>query len=508
MQDSGYEKTCNSPKDTAASDVRKADDGFLLAEERRKSGEALLLRKLDRRVLPTVALIFIMNNIDRAAITSARLKGLEDDLHLSEIQYNVVLAMFFATYSPAQIPSNMFLNKFTRPSIYIGACVTLWGLVSLSTGTTTNFTGLMICRVCLALPEAAFYPGAMYLLSRWYTRKELALRAAIMYFGYIISSGFGNLLAAGILSGMEGKLGVRAWRWLFYIEGSITIFIGLQTMWLLPDYPHNTRWLSAAEQRLARARLAGDTGEADEDSANDSIFHGVKLALKDHKVYIFAIMNLSATLGLGFVNFIPTLTATLGFSTTITLLMAAPPWILAAVLCVINSRHADKTGERFFHLSGWWFMAITGYIIAISTMSTAGRYVSLFLLATGFLANALTPVWVSNSIPRPPSKRAASIALVNGVGNIGNLASAFVWKVEWSPQYRPSMIIGVCCLALAISLALVLRTILVRENSLLDKYEQGVQTEAMQKRIELAAQIEGISVEEALRRQRFFRYLY
>ncbi|KAF9565579.1 MFS general substrate transporter [Agrocybe pediades] len=501
------EKLTGTLSDEKSGSLRSAstDDGYLLAPDQRQAAEKRLVRKLDQRVLPTIVAIYIMNYIDRTAVAAARLKGLEKDLHLTEIQYNVVLAILFVAYCPAQIPSNM-VRKI--PSIYIGLCAVLWGLTSLLAGITKNFAGIVACRIFIGFPEAAFYPGSIYLLSRWYTRKELALRSAILYTGFITSNAFGSLMAAGILSGMEGKLGIRAWRWLFYIEGAITIFIGLNAMWLLSDYPHNTRWLSVAERRLACARIAGDAGEADEDSESDTPLQGLKLALQDPKVYIFALMNCAQLLGIGYINFFPTLTATLGFSTTITLLIAAPPWIVAALICVLNARHADKTGERFWHVTFWWWMNILGYVIAQSTMSIGGRYVSLFFLAVGNVGFSMTLVWVSNSIPRPPSKRAASIGIVNGFGNIGNLISSFVWKVEWAPKYTPSMVIGISAFVLAISLALAMRFMLIRENRMLDEDVQGGLKMARKERIEKAAQLEGTTVEEAMEKKREFRYLY
>ena len=79
------------------------------------------------------------------------------------------------------------------------------------------------------------------------------------------------------------------------------------------------------------------------------------------------------------------------------------------------------TGERFWHITVWLWVLIVGYIIAQATMSVGGRYVSLFLLASGYVGSSMILVWVSNSVPRPPSKRAASIGIVNGFGNLGNL---------------------------------------------------------------------------------------
>ncbi|TFY75869.1 hypothetical protein EWM64_g8143 [Hericium alpestre] len=505
----------------ARSDVT---DGELLGEQRAQA-EKKFVRKLDMRLLPTIIVIFIMNYIDRTAVTAARLKGLEEDLHLTDLQYNVILAVLYASYCPAQIPSNMvrcsasFLSIplarvnssrawYLRPSWYIGICVILWGLTSALTGVTVNFTGIICCRVFIGLPEAAFYPGAIYLLSRWYTRRELAFRSALLYGGLLISNAFGSLMAAGILGGMEGKRGIRAWRWLFYIEGSITIVVGFATIYLLPDYPNNTRWLSPAERRLAQVRLAEDAGEADEDTATDSPWNGFVLAMKDPKTSIFALISCTQLLGLSFVNFFPTLTATLGFSTTISLLLAAPPWIFATIVTCVNAWNAGMTGERFFHITSWWWGVIIANIIGVTTMSVGGRYVAMFLMASGYAGFALTLVWVSNAIPRPPAKRSAAIGIVNGFGNIGNLIGSFTWKAAWGPDYHPSMYIGIGGLAIATSLSFIIRCMLIYENKQLDKAEVGAFEGANRERIEEAARLEGISVEEAIERKRGFRYLY
>ncbi|CAA7259001.1 unnamed protein product [Cyclocybe aegerita] len=141
-------------------------------------------------------------------------------------------------------------------------------------------------------------------------------------------------------------------------------------------------------------------------------------------------------------------------------------------------------------------------------MSVVGRYFSLFLLAFGPIASSITLVWVSNSIPRPPSKRAASIGVVNGFGNIGNLTSSFVWKASWGPEYQPTFIIGICSISAAILLAFIMRTILIRENHQLDLHEVGALKQARHERVQQAARLEGITLEEAMHKKRGFRYLY
>ncbi|KAJ7364887.1 MFS general substrate transporter [Mycena albidolilacea] len=487
--------------------------------------ERKLVRKLDSRLLPTIFLIYIMNYIDRNGITTARLKGLEQDLGLSDLQYNVVLSILFVSYCPAQIPSNMILNWITRPSWYIGFCVMAWGLTSLLTGVTKDYGGILACRIFIGLPEAAFYPGAMYLLSRWYTKKELAFRSAILYTGLLLSNAFGALIAAGILANMEGKRGIRAWRWLFFIEGAITITVGIFTIWALPDYPYNTRWIVGDERRLAQARLADDAGEADQDNEHDTPLAGLKMALTDPLIWVFSIMNAAQLLGLSFISFFPTLTSTLGFNTTISLLLAAPPWLVASVVTCVNAWHLDKTGERFFHIAGWWWAVMLGFIIGISTDSVGGRYVSMFLMAIGYAGFSMTLVWVSNVIPRPPAKRAAAMGVVNGIGNLGNLMGSYTWKSAWGPAYHQSMIISLCSLALTSVMAFGkfnplflflgterqppgIRQHLLRKNKQLDEDERVAMQGADEVRVREAAILEGITFEQAMERRKGFRYLY
>ncbi|KAJ3930965.1 MAG: major facilitator superfamily domain-containing protein [Lentinula lateritia] len=506
----------------------EGSDERILAERR-------LVRKLDMRVLPTIVLIFIMNYIDRNAVTTARLKGLEQDLHLSDLQYNVVLSILYVSYCPAQIPSNMALNWITRPSLYIGTCVVIWGLISTLTGITQSYGGILAIRLCIGIPESAFYPGAIYLLSRWYTKKELAFRSAILYGGLLISNAFGALMAAGILANMEGKLGIRAWRWFVptpHVKNRELIRLRLNynvhrverhvrevnldefsvsdliKRWLLPDYPTNTRWVSPKDRRLAQARLADDAGEADKDSTGDSPLKGLLMAIQDPKVWVFAIMNTAQLLGLSFVNFFPTLTSTLGFSTTVSLLLAAPPWILSTITCCLNAWHADRTGGRFFHQSAWWWGVMVGFIISLATNNNGARYFSMFLMACGYGGFAMTLVWVSSTFPRPPAKRAAIIGIVNGVGNIGNLMGSYTWKAEWGPDYHQSMIISFVALVISTILSLILRQWVIRDNKKLDEDEKRGLNDANRARVEEAARLEGITFDQAMQRRKGFRYLY
>jgi len=262
------------------------------------------------------------------------------------------------------------------------------------------------------------------------------------------------------------------------------------------------------DRQLALARLSEDAGEVDQDNPEDSFVSGLMMAIRDPIVLVFALANLAQVFGLTFVLFFPTLTKTLGFDTTITLLLAAPPWIVAAVIACLNAWHADKTGERFFHIAGWGWGSMIGCVIALSTMSIAGRYVSLFLMASGYAGTALNLVWVSNSISRPPAKRAAAIGMVNGFGNIGTVMGSYTWKSTWGPKYHQSFIISLAALALSTFLSFVIRQMLIRRNQKLDTDEKAALEGADQTRVAKAARLEGLTFEQAMERRKDYRYLY
>lgn len=183
----------------------------------------------------------------------------------------------------------MILTR-TRPSIYLPCCVALWSVISACTAIASNYTHLIVIRFFLGIAEAPFFPGAMYLLSCWYPRKELALRTAILYSGVLLATAFSGLIAAGVFAGLEGAHGLAGWKWLFIIEGAGSFGAALFGFVLLPDFPGQksgvARWLlTDEEQKVAVERIERDrVSLPTEDS---SVWRGLQLAVKDVRTWIF-----------------------------------------------------------------------------------------------------------------------------------------------------------------------------------------------------------------------------
>lgn len=271
------------------------------APEHRARVEKSMKRKLDARCSLFV-IIYIMNYLDRNNLAAAKLRGLTEDLGIEndEAKYQTCLSILYVGYILMQVPSNMFINNIPRPSLYISAVMLLWGMISTLAGNTHNFAGMVAVRFFLGFVEAAFLPGALLIMSKWYTRRELTKRNALLFCGNLISNAFSALVGAGVLSNMDGDLGHAAWRWLFWIEGAATMTFAVMAAFVLPDLPHNTRGFTKEELEVAQLRMTEDVGVADVDPEDMGTYGGLWMALKDPKVYVMMVVFAIYVVGLSF----------------------------------------------------------------------------------------------------------------------------------------------------------------------------------------------------------------
>jgi MFS family permease len=224
----------------------------------------------------------------------------------------------------------------------MAGCMALWAVVSTLTAVSKDFTGLLLTRFFLGVTEAPYYPGALYILGIFYTRKEIATRISILYTGNILATAFAGLIAAGIFK-MDGLAGLAGWRWLFIIQGIVTFIIAVGSAFILPDDPLQTRWLTQEERELANGRILADTVGA---KGHTSSWAGLKEAAKDPKIWLFSFMQHMHLAANGFKNFFPTAVKTLGFETTITLVLTCPPYLIAGIISIAWSWSSGHHNER------------------------------------------------------------------------------------------------------------------------------------------------------------------
>ena len=80
--------------------------------------------------------------------------------------------------------------------------------------------------------------------------------------------------------------------------------------------------------------------------------------------------------------------------------------------------------------------------------------------------------WISNTMPRPPAKRAAGLAFINAVSNTSSIYASYMYPNSAAPGYTIAFSVNCCMSFIAICAATVLRFMLVRLNKKLDRGER------------------------------------
>ncbi|KAL3425316.1 major facilitator superfamily transporter [Phlyctema vagabunda] len=465
VHDEGLKSTPRAGAELPES-IRHMSETEILALRKR------LVRKIDFRLMPMLILLFLLNILDRNNFTNARLGGLEEDIGLTDHQYNTCLMIMYVGYLLFQFPSNVILSRFPRPGIYLSVAGVLWGTVSSCMAAAHSYGSVIAIRFFLGFVEAPFFPGALLMLTSWYARSELPFRIAVLYAGNTLSNCFGGLIAAAVLGNMEGVAGLRAWRWLFILEGCITVVIAIIAGIVLPNYPKDAKWLSIEENEYAVWRIADEAAGVEDGEDGQSVWVGAVQALKDPKVYMLILLQFSLLTGMAYTYFFPSIVKTLGYNKITTLLLTAPPYALAFFTSLGNSLHSGKTNERAFHIAIPLTVSMLGNILCITLTSTAGRYASMFLMTLGvYSAFNVTLSWVSSTIPRPKSKRAAALAMVNSLANCTHLFTSYLYPDSQKPRYLTAGITLSLFCGLCAATAMALRFYLKRENSKMDREE-------------------------------------
>jgi MFS family permease len=413
--------------------------------------DAALLRKIDLRVVPMITLLYFFSFLDRTSISNARVAGLQTDLRLSNTQYNIALSVLFVSYVSWEIPSNLLLKKIGRPSLYLPSIVLIWGIITTLTCLVQNFAGLVICRISLGFAEAGLFPGAIFYLSLWYERRRLLLRVAIFFSSATLAGAFSGLLATG-LTELNKRGGLAGWRWLFAIEGMMTVVAAGIAFLYLVDFPESAMFLTPDERIRVVEALERDWSGHKLEGGLD--WREVRKAFKDYKVYLFGLLCVGIALPtFSMALFLPSIISAMGFSNILAQALTVPPYACAFVSCISTSYLSDRHGRRAPYILLWVVVGMIGYIILLATdtkTQPGAQYFAVFLCATGiFTASALNIGWLSNQIPNA-SKRAAGAGFQLSIGQLGGVAAAYIYPRTSAPRYRIgyATALGFLCLAL------------------------------------------------------------
>ncbi|KAF2713287.1 bodown198 [Pleomassaria siparia CBS 279.74] len=420
-------------------DLPDVDAGKTDAE--RKKLDRALVWKIDLWLIPWLSLLYLLSFLDRTNIGNARVAKMEPDIGMSGRDYNDSLTIFFVSYAAAEPITNLLLKKMS-PRVFFTVIIILWGAIMTLMGTVKSQAGLLACRWFLGLAEAGLFPGVNYYLSCWYKRSELGFRAALFFSAAALAGSFGGLLAAAITQicpdkkgGSRCYSGYEGWRWIFIIEGLITVFVGLFCWWMVNDFPDTARFLTPDERIRALRRLRDDGQARAETESFDRKY--VFAAVKDWKTWVYSLCYMGCLCPLySFSLFLPTILLGMGYKDTKAQLMSVPPYAVAAAMTVFVGWFADRTRWRGYANMAVSFMGCIGFAMLLASSNVHVQYAGTFLGAAGIyptVSNTLT--WASNNV-EGVYKRGVMLGIVVGWGNMNGVVSSNIYNSEEKPHYR------------------------------------------------------------------------
>uniref|UniRef100_A0A0L0NR63 Major facilitator superfamily (MFS) profile domain-containing protein n=1 Tax=Candidozyma auris TaxID=498019 RepID=A0A0L0NR63_CANAR len=404
---------------------------------------AKITRKVDLHLLPIFTILYLLSFLDRGNIGNAKIEGLAEDLNLVGNQYNLCLTIFFIFYASMEVPSNMILKRW-RPELFVPLTVTLFAIVMTLMGTVKNYAQLMATRALLGIFESSLFPGISYILSMYYKKNELLVRQAIFFSAASMAGAFSGLLAAGI-SQMDGVGGYEGWRWIFILEGLVTLIFGLLSFWWFPTYPRNASFLTERErqfvvwnvQHLTNQIAMHPDAPKGEDTSSDRKF--LWAVFKDPNCWFQLFTYLGVLLPLyGISLFTPTIIKNLGYTSTRAQLLSVPIYVVAAFLSVVQAFVSDRTGLRSPFLIFNYACMVVGFVICICLdprVNPKGIYAAIYICALGiYPAIPLSIVWNANNLAGT-YKRAIGIGFQIGLANYGGAFVSNFYRGQDSPRY-------------------------------------------------------------------------
>ncbi|KAF2846208.1 high-affinity nicotinic acid transporter-like protein [Plenodomus tracheiphilus IPT5] len=408
------EKSANTQREFVS------DDQILPAFELQKKEDALR-RKLDCYVAPVMMILMLISYLDRGNIGFAATQGMTADIGLKGSELNTAVSVFYIFYILAEFPTSLLVKRlqFNRVIPTITFC---WGVVCLCTGFVQNFGGLVTTRIFLGFFEGCLFPSMTLFLCNWYTREELGIRIAYLFIASALSGAFGGLIAFGILY-MDGVRDWPGWRWLYVLEGIITILWAACCVFLVPKSFETAYFLDEEEKQLMGQRAARTQAYSDSEGSGHYGKSDIKEAAKDFKSWLHGCIQICY--------------------------LVIPVNLWGAVVYAVGAYLSDRYQSRFLPLILMAPFGVIGYAILLSPVSPGIQYFATYLIATAcFLCTGGNITWLSANCA-PDGKRAASLGILLTLTNIGGVVSGQIYQSNAAPKYTLGHAWSLGCLAVA-----------------------------------------------------------
>ncbi|HZZ87395.1 MAG TPA: MFS transporter [Caulobacteraceae bacterium] len=380
------------------------------------------LGKVSWRVLPLIGLGYGVAYMDRVNISFAAAR-MNADLHFSAAIYGLGGGLFFLSYALFEVPSNLLLARFGARR-WLARIMFTWGILAMAMMLVRTPLQFYAVRFGLGLAEAGFFPGVVYYLGHWFPAAQRARAISRFYIAWPLSTVVMGALA-GALLGLNGRLGLTGWQWLFLAEGLPSVLLSAVVLTRLPDAPQTARWLTPDEAGWIAGALAADAA-----AVPPAAHHDVWRILASPPVLILGAAN-ALMLGASYAFNLsaPQLldAATHLGPTRVGWLIAAAGLVGAAAM-LANSWRSDVTGERNLH-TAVPLLGVAAALALFALVHAPWAAMTGFVGFIGFQAAAAAVLWLVVAQRLPAAHAAAGLAAINCLGQLGSFFASWSWGV-------------------------------------------------------------------------------
>jgi MFS family permease len=405
-------------------------------------------KKIAWRLMPLLMACFVIAQLTRFNISFAKLT-FSDDIGISDAMFGVAVSLFYIGYLSFQLPSSMLLSQLGART-FLSCIILAWGTVGATMMLVREAGDLYLLRFLLGAAQAGFFPGIIFFLSTWFPDRLRGRINSLFTSAIPLASIVGGPLAAWIMGSLDDVRGLHGWQWLFLLEGSAAIVLGITVSVFLTNDPVSAKWLKEAEKNalLSDRQAPGGARAKHAVGSNGG-------ALRDPKVWLMGVIYFGYFCALNaLVLWGPSVLAMAGARGIVSV-----GWIsgLSALVSSLGmlaiGMSSDRLNERRWHVGLCGSVAAACLLLlplaADSVVATAAL---LIVTATGLYA-ILGLFWTIPGAYLERNSAARGFALINMLGVCGGVVSPVL--VGWLKSQTGSLHIGMAAIAILLATSMI-----------------------------------------------------
>ncbi|GAA5956421.1 hypothetical protein JCM10213_006863 [Rhodosporidiobolus nylandii] len=409
-------------------------------------------RKIDRRVLPLLAITYFSQFWDKNSLTYSSVMGLP----IKGENYNLVSMSFYIGYVISEIPSSALSNRLPMAK-YLGVNVCLWATFLMLHACSAVFGAFFAMRMLLGIFESCVSPILIAMISQWYPREQQARKVAVFYAMNGITNMFGGLVAWAVTF-YKGDA-IAHWRIFYVMQGGLALVVGVLLLLYLPDSIGTAKFLTEREKIVAyeRVRDNGTGGRVKKLKRS----HAIE-AVTDLKTWLLLLLTALFSIpsgGLG--AFTSILNKGFGYTSRQTLLLSIPRGFIATCTTITVCWISDKYKQRILAIAVCIIPTILGaaLMVGFNGKSEGGSLAGSMMVEMYGSSLAIMFAWTASNTGGSSKK-----AVVNGMFitmfGVGNIVGTQIFRQEEAPSYTGGKVALLACFSamLPVTLAMNLYT--------------------------------------------------